>query len=120
MEVTLFDKNGIPTAYVADDVERSIYTWDGEAVCYLHGQMIYGWRGHHIGWFVGNIVYDLQGYRIGFTRTTCPRLTRLEPLKRIKRLKSLKGLRSFPKMRPLFQYQNSNKSLLDFLSQDKH
>lgn len=120
MEVTLFDKNGIPTAYIAEDSEHSIYTWDGEAVCYLYGQMIYGWKGHHIGWFVGNIIYDLNGYRIGFTRATCPRLARLEPLKRLKRLKRLKNLRHMPKMRPLFKFQNSDQSLLDFLSQDKN
>lgn len=120
MELTLFDKNGIPTAYIANDSEYSIYTWDGEAVCYLHGQMIYGWRGHHIGWFVNNIVYDLQGYRVGFTRTTCPKLTRLEPLKKMKRLKFLKSLRQIPRLQPMFRLQNSNQPLLEFLSQDKH
>lgn len=120
MEITLFDKNGIPTAYIADDIEHSIYTWDGEAVCYLYGQMIYGWRGSHIGWYVGDIVYDLQGYRIGFTRTTCPKLTRIEPLKKIKHIKFLKTLRKLPKVRPLLKFQTSNQSFLDFLSQDKH
>lgn len=119
MEVTIFDKNGVPTAYIADDMEHSIYTWDGYAVCYLYGQMIYGWRGKHIGWFVGEIMYDMQGYRIGFTRNTCPRMTRLEPLKKLKKMKYLKSLRRLPKLRPFFKYQNSEQPLLDFLCQDR-
>lgn len=119
MEVTLFDKYGVPTAYIADDVEHSIYTWDGYAVCYILGQMIYGWRGKHIGWFDGNTLYDLQGYRIGFTRNTCPRLTRLEPLKKLKKLKHLKGLRHLPKLRPWFKSQSSDQPFIDFLCQDR-
>jgi len=36
METTLFNKNGKPMAYIADDGE-TIYLWDGRAAGYLFG-----------------------------------------------------------------------------------
>jgi hypothetical protein len=73
MEKTLFNENGIPIAYIANDYQQSIYLWDGNAVAYLfEDEHIYGTNGHHLGWFVQDIVYNAFGERIGFTAKTCP------------------------------------------------
>jgi hypothetical protein len=34
-EITLYDANGDPTAYIAPDEELTIYLWDGKPVAYL-------------------------------------------------------------------------------------
>jgi hypothetical protein len=73
MEKTLFNENGIPTAYIANDYQQIIYLWDGNAVAYVfEDEHIYGTNGHHLGWFVQDIVYNAFGERIGFTVKTCP------------------------------------------------
>ena len=64
MEINLYDKNGYAVAYIADDREHSIYTWDGHAMCYLVNDMVYGWNGLHLGWFVNGVVYDVNGYKL--------------------------------------------------------
>ena len=87
MEIDLYDKNGEPVAYIADDAEQSIYMWDGHAVCYIYEAKIYGWKGQHIGWYVDEIIYDLNGERVGFTKRTCPTLTSIPPIKYIKYIK---------------------------------
>ena len=84
MEINLYDKNGYAVAYIADDREHSIYTWDGHAMCYLVNDMVYGWNGLHLGWFVNGVVYDVNGYKVGFIKETCPVLTKLPRLKSLK------------------------------------
>lgn len=118
MEITLFDILGRPVAYIANDTECSIYTWNGYAVCYIYNGKIYGWKGHHIGWFVDGIVYDTNGFRFGYTKQKCPKLTQLERIKSIKHIKNIKGIRCIPYIRPMFKVSESSKSLYDFLTQD--
>ena len=118
MEITLFDSQGIPVAYIADDAEHTIYLWEGKAVCYLLSDKIYTWKGHHIGWFFQNIIYDINGMRVGYTRQTCPCITQLEKLKAIKQIKSIKSIRQISFIRPIFSKITSKVSLYEFLSQD--
>lgn len=73
MEMTLFDKDGEPVAYIADDYHQTIYLWDGSPVAYLYEENhIYGINGRHLGWFTSDILYNGDGERIGFTNGTCP------------------------------------------------
>ncbi len=71
MEQTLFNSKGEPVAYISDDLNRTIYLWDGHPVAYLYGYHVYGFNGRHLGWFIHDVVYDPGGNRIGFTSTTC-------------------------------------------------
>jgi hypothetical protein len=73
METTIYDKNGQPVAYVADDYSRTIYLWDGEPVAYVYEDVhVYGLNGQHLGWFRDDILYNPEGRRVGFTSSTCP------------------------------------------------
>ena len=73
MEKTLFNKNGLPTAYITDDYNQDIYLWDGHAVAYIfENEHVYGINGDHLGWFVQEIVFNNYGERVGFTSSTCP------------------------------------------------
>lgn len=118
MEINLYDRNGYPVAYIANDEERSIYMWDGHAVCYIYQNKIYGWKGHHIGWFIDNIIYDIHGYRVGFTKETCPHITYTPTIKNIKYIKYVKYVRHIPYMQPFLKKSYSSLSLSDFLQQD--
>ncbi|EJL6303986.1 4-fold beta flower protein [Vibrio cholerae] len=81
MEVTLYDGQGKPVAYVAADSENSIYTWDGHAVAYITDGKVYGWNGQHLGWFIDGVIFDLQGYRVGSIAERCPYATYAQPAK---------------------------------------
>ena len=81
MEKALFNSEGEPIAYISDDLNRTIYLWDGHPVAYLYGYHVYGFNGRHLGWFINDIVYDSDGARIGFTSATCPIAAYKEPPK---------------------------------------
>lgn len=116
MEVTLYNKNGEPVAYIADDGE-TIYLWDGRAVAYLYEDKVYGWNGKHLGWFVDGVIYDLQGRRVGFIRSKCPVATYAEPAKNAKYAKYAKYTRYAPYARPALTLGYSEMDLKDFLEE---
>jgi sugar/nucleoside kinase (ribokinase family) len=55
MEITIFNRKGRAVAYIADDGEDSIYTWDGHAVAYVDDEVVHGWNGRHLGWLIVNV-----------------------------------------------------------------
>ena len=117
METDLYDKNGYAVAYIAEDAEHSIYTWDGHAVCYLVGDMVYGWNGHHLGWFIDGVIYDVHGYRVGFIKSKCPVLPKMPTLKSLKFLKRIKYLRNLPYIKPWLKFGTSDMILANFILQ---
>lgn len=111
MEWTLFDKNGDPVAYVADDYHETIYLWDGSPVAYLHEErQIYGIKGPHLGWFIDDILYTNRGERIGFTSGSCPIPVAKEPIK----------MKKYPmdEIRPRWEAQPLPKLEFTFADQD--
>ncbi len=115
METTLYDKNGKPTAYIANDDESSIYLWTGHAVAYIDGEVVYGWNGHHLGWLIAGVIYDIQGKRVGFTRDKCPVVTQIEPVKNVKYVKYVKYVRYAPYARPALSLGLSEQDFENFL-----
>jgi len=81
METTLFDRYGVPKAYI-DEEKNIIYLWYGKAIAYIDNEKVYGWKeGRHLGWFIDGILYDLKGIRVGFLSDKCPVTPYLEPSK---------------------------------------
>jgi len=117
MEISLYDTDGRPTMYVAEDGE-SIYSWDGYAVCYLADEEIYSWRGDHRGWLLDGIVYDLDGYRVGYVREASPHILFAESTKWTKKTKWTKSIRGKAKTRPTLKGFDSRKNLAEYLSHD--
>ena len=118
MEKTLFNENGIPIAYIANDYQQSIYLWDGNTVAYIfEDEHIYGTNGHHLGWFVQDIVYNAFGERIGFTAKTCPVGIAKEP----PRAKKLPRDEMRPRWRassfPSLTHRIAKQDLRDFLEE---
>ena len=117
METNLFDYQGYPVAYIEEGTGRSIFTWDGYAVCYIVGEIVYGWNGEHIGWFVNGILYDTHGKRVGYTNETCPAVTKALHAKSAKHAKLAKSARVAHHARPSLSTSTMAVSLQDFLLQ---
>lgn len=116
MQTTLYDKTGMPVAYIDSIEQNTIYLWNGNPVCYLYQNKIYGFNGLHLGWYENGIVRDLFGCRIGFTPNTCPVLTKISPIKSLKRLKPVKSLKQLPRIKPLYKSTLSEDYLMPYLS----
>lgn len=114
MEVTLYNRNGKPVAYVADDGQNSIYLWSGHAVAYVYEDKIYGWSGRHLGWFIDGIIYDLRGLKVGFTHSKCPVAIHAESAKYAKYGKYAKYARYAPHTKPALGTGYSDKDLEAF------
>ena len=116
METTIYDKKGMPCAYLATDDGRTIYLWNGQPVAYLDGENIYGFNGKHLGWFKRKrVMYDKNGRRIGFTNVTCPSALQVEPKKSAKKTKPVKTAKTATVKEPDFKLSKSEINLSDFL-----
>jgi hypothetical protein len=114
MEIALFNKNGKPVAYIADD-GKTIYLWDGHPVAYLSGDKVYDWNGRQLGWFNNGTIFDIYGLRSGFIKSKSPIATEMEPFKSRKHHKPVKGERQPQAIKPILCYGYSNKNLEDLL-----
>jgi hypothetical protein len=114
MEISLFNKNGKPVAYIADD-GGTIYLWDGRPVAYLSEDQVYGWNGRQLGWFHNGTLFDIYGLRAGFIKSKSPIATDVEPLKSQKNLKPVKGKKQARVIKPILCYGYSNKTLENLL-----
>lgn len=118
METSLFNKNGKPVAYIAED-GQTIYLWDGRAVAYLDEDRIFGWNGKQLGWFANGTIFDIYGLRSGFTKNKSPIATELEPVKPLKQLKSVKIGKQHQVVRPALCYGYSDKALEQLLEEGR-
>ena len=116
METTLFNKNGKPVAYIADDGE-TIYLWDGRAVGYLSEDKVFGWNGRQLGWFDNGTIFDIYGLRTGFIKSKSPIPTEMEPLKPPKQVKPPKAERQSQVLKPVMCYGYSSRTLEDILEE---
>lgn len=114
MEISLYNKNGKPVAYISGDGE-TIFLWDGRPVAYLQEDKVYGWNGRQLGWFVNGTIFDIYGLRAGFIKTRSPIPTDAEPVKSLQQVKPAKQERQAPVARPIMIYGYSNKSLEELL-----
>jgi hypothetical protein len=99
-ELTLYDSQGNPVAYVSPDNDNTIYLWSGNPVGYLDGEHVYGFNGKHLGWFEDGIIWDHSGARAGFTAGTLPVLASMEPFKGFKQFLPFKGFKQFAPFKP--------------------
>ena len=121
-EISLFDREGTPAAYIDTSDGYTIYMWDGTPAAYLaesnaHNSLsIYGFNGKLLGWYVMGAVYDLNGKVSGFEKGCCPLYepyTKYEPYKSYKKYKPYRSYREYEKYQPYLQRQwGQNLSLL--------
>ena len=130
VEITLFDRYGHSTAYIATDDGMTIYLWNGNPVAYLEqdpagGFHIFGFNGRHLGWLVDGIVRDQRGDAVCAQReamgTDNPgfytELNDPEPFKELREMKPIQELKEFAPFRPHFSYSWSDSSCNLYLYQ---
>jgi hypothetical protein len=110
-EITLFDGNGNPIAYI-QTIDGTIFLFLGEPVAYLDDATnIYGFNGNHLGWFQEGIVWDHQGCRIGFISQASPTFTKFEPFKSFKQFQPFKSFKQFAPFQP---FKSTNVARIPF------
>lgn len=100
-EITLFDQEGAPIAYIDTDEDLTIFLWNGTPVAYLDKSSVYGFNGKHLGWFKEGIIWDRSGYAVGFVKGAVNKLTKLEPLKSLKKFTPLRSLQQLEPLEPM-------------------
>ena len=122
-EITLFDSEGSPRAYIdLDDEDCTIYLWDGTPTCYLTVAdgfyeyfNIYGFNGKHLGWLEDGIIVDHNGYAVGFVKGAISKYTQFEPYKSYKKYKPYKSYKQYAPYKPYFKRLFSSEPLGLFL-----
>jgi hypothetical protein len=101
-EVSLYDSEGRPVAYLADDL--TIYLWSGKPVAYFYSgngaTHVYGFNGKHLGWFDKGLIRDSEGDAACGVKSVV-RLPQIEPIKSIKEIKPIKSVREIPPIKPI-------------------
>jgi hypothetical protein len=116
VEKTLFNRNGLPIAYITDDDNQDIYLWNGHAVAHIfENEHVYGVNGIHLGWFVQEIIFNNDGERVGFTSSTCPVNIAKEPNKTQKSPRTEIRLRWKAPAFPHLTLKIAKQDLSDFL-----
>lgn len=114
-EISLFNSEGKPVAYVADDDDLTIYLWDGKPVCYISGDNLYGFNGNHLGWWVNGIIRNHEGNAVGATKGSIGMYTQYEPYKGYKEYKPYKQYKEYAPYKPYWSSNWSDISLRMFL-----
>ena len=104
-EISLFDSQGKPVAYIAENL--TIFLWSGKPVAYLDndddsGFHIYGFNGKHLGWFVHGVVRDHKGNAVGAVSSAFSSATEYEPYKSYKQYEPYKSYKEYAPHRPAF------------------
>jgi len=116
MERTLYDCQGCPVAYIADDGQRTICLWDGHAVAYIDEQLnCYGWNGNYLGWVEDGVLFDANGKSVGHLKPIHAKHVFAEAGQRSKIVKHSKFAKSPASSRPARKEGNSSQALADFL-----
>ena len=75
-EVALYDGKGLAGAYIATDLDSTVYLYNGEPVAYLtwtvSGISLYGFNGKHLGWLEERIIRDHAGRAVAVLKGALP------------------------------------------------
>jgi hypothetical protein len=121
-EVSLFDKEGNPVAYIDTKDDWTIYLWEGKPVAYIinDGQTIhvYGFNGKHLGWYVNGIIRDHEGNIVGFIKDAVSNIyEKYENYKGYKEYKPYKTYREYAPYQPYLSTKFASINLNGFLYQ---
>ncbi|MFW6026460.1 MAG: 4-fold beta flower protein [Candidatus Woesearchaeota archaeon] len=119
-EITLYNYEGGPVAYIAVEEDFTIYLWNGEPVAYLYEKSnninVYSFNGDHLGWFENGIIIDHDGNAVGFIEGALNIPTKFEPYKSIKKIKPTKSIKKTPPIKPSLSEKWSSVPLQVFLT----
>lgn len=122
-QITLFDKEGEPRAYIDYDQEATIFMWDGTPVAFVEKDgdelCIFGFNGDFLGWYEDGLVYDKKGYMVGAREGALNMFTKMEKMKGFQKLAPLKPITPITPFQPILSHSWSSISLTEFLFSGK-
>ncbi len=114
-DISLFEKNGQPVAYIAVDDGMTIYAWNGQPLAYIDAANVYGFNGRHLGWYKNGVIWDHLGHIACATKSTM-QFTRFEPFKPYKKTQPLRALQLIAPLQPPLRNSWALFTCLFFLS----
>jgi len=118
LEITFYNRNGIPIAYTEDG--EHIFLFSGEPVAYLYGESVFSFTGKHLGWFREGWIRDNFGECVFFTENTqggpAKPMKCMKPMKSMKLMKSMKAMKEMRPMRPMNKLSWSHFSGTNFFN----
>jgi hypothetical protein len=120
-EISLYDSEGAPKAYIDFDQEATIFMWDGTPVAFLENdgqdKAVFGFNGHFLGWYTNGILYDKNGYMVGSRKDATIMVTQIEPIKSIQQITPIQPVTPITPIQPILKLNWSTTSLVEFLGQ---
>jgi hypothetical protein len=118
-QISLFDNNGEPRAYIDFDEEATIFFWDGTPVAFLEQDgreiCVIGFNGNFLGWYEDGIVYDKKGYPVGAREGATNMMTKMERMKGMQKMTPMRPMTPMSPMQPMWKSSWSSTSLTEFL-----
>lgn len=111
-----YNRNGEPTCYTEDG--EHIFSFRGDPLGYIYGELIYTYSGNHIGWYLDNWIRDLRGNCVFYTDISSGGPVKptmhVAPVRSVKRIAPIKCTRHVPTVKPVKTYSWSYNSGIDF------
>ncbi|MFZ4263238.1 4-fold beta flower protein [Sphingobacterium sp. HJSM2_6] len=118
-QLSLYNKNGEPTAYIDFDRDGTLFNWNGTPMAFLktdgEDNQVIGFNGRFLGWYEEGVLYDKQGRVIGQSKEHYFGVTRIEPIKSIQQIIPIKPIVIHIEFKPIFFNIWSSTSLGEFL-----
>ncbi|WP_196888730.1 4-fold beta flower protein [Aureivirga sp. CE67] len=120
-QITLYNKQDKPVAYIDYDEEVTIFLWNGTPVAFLEedgdDNLIYGFNGKFMGWYEEGAIYDEKGNVVGVQDREDKIRVKIEPIKGIQGITPIRPISlKFAPMKPIWSRYWSSTPLVDFLS----
>lgn len=118
-EVSLYDSEGEPIAYIDFSEDATIFMWEGSPVAFLEKDgrdvCVFGFNGSFMGWYEDGIIYDKNGYAVGAKKGAINITTKIERIKGIQRITPIRPITPITPIQPILKINWSSTSLSEFL-----
>jgi hypothetical protein len=119
-EISLFEGNGKPVAYIDTTEDLTIYLWNGRPVAYLEKSgsdiEIYGFNGKHLGWLSDGVLFTHDGKAACATEKALATVAQIEPIKPIEQISPIRSIQQLEPIQPVLSNSFGDVSCVDFLS----
>jgi hypothetical protein len=121
-EITIFDQNKKPVAYLLADARQwYIYNFEGEGIAILEhydeeDYVLYGKNGLQLGWFSEGWLYDVNGFVVGFLEGALRTKKHRIPPKKMRQAFKWEGFKEPARIKGLLSHTWSTLSLSSLFS----
>lgn len=118
-QISLYDSEGEPRAYIDYDKDATIFMWNGTPVAFVekdgNALCVFGFNGSFLGWYENGVIYDKNGYAVGVREGAVNMITKMGGMKGIQKITPMRPITPMTLMQPIWKSGWSNTSLTEFL-----